>query len=343
MECSEILGRFALPGTVRGCVPYGEGHVNQTFLAETDGGRFILQRISDRAFGDIPGLMENMAAVTAHLRRKDPDPRHSLRLVPTREGENCWRDREGAFWRCSVFVEGGRAPHSPASAPELREAGRAWGRFLWQLGDLPAGSLRETIPHFHDTPAHFRLFREVLQEDPMGKAGELGPEIDFLLEREAPAGELRRRREAGELPLRLTHNDTKLDNLLLDARTGEALCVLDLDTVMPGLSAYDFGDAVRSGAVTGERDRLELALLSAFAEGFREGFPALTAPERESLALGAWTMTVECALRYLTDYLDGGAYFAAPWPGNRLERARSQIRLARDMELRRGEMERAIG
>lgn len=332
-----ILPRFALPGEVTDCVPYGDGHVNQTFLISTSQGRYILQHISDRAFPDVPAVMENISAVTAFLRQKDPRPRHSLHLVRTTDGAGFYRDRGGKYWRMSAFIEGARAP----MAGEFREVGAAWGQFLQQMSDYP-GTLRESIPRFHDTPHRFRLFHEAIEADPDGRVREVGAEIDFFLEREAKAGRLEAMKAAGELPVRITHNDTKADNLLLDAATGEMLCVLDLDTVMPGLAAYDFGDAIRSGSLAGGRKALDTDMLAAFASGFLDACPILTAPERETLSLGVWTMTLECGLRYLTDYLDGGRYFAARIPDRRMERVHVHQRLLLDMERRRSELDAAI-
>ena len=341
MEPMEVLSHFALSGAALDCSPYGNGHINATFLARTTAGRYILQRISARAFADIPGLMDNIAAVTAHLRQKDPDPRHSLRLIPTREGGWFWREEDGECWRCTAFVEGSRTPLALLSPAEFREIGGAWGRFLALLSDFPVDALRRTGPCYHDAPERYRQFRAALENDPLDRAGALGSEIEGYLFRETDAAQLQTLLDAGELPLRLTHNDTKMDNILLDTATGRALCVLDLDTVMPGLIAYDFGDAVRSQAVNG-RGCVDTQMLSAFAGGFLGAYPELTRPERESLALGVWTMTVECGLRYLTDYLEGERFFAVRRPGQCLERARAHLRLARDMERRRGEMERSI-
>ena len=345
------LAQFALAGRVLSCKPHGQGHINRTYLAQTEGGRrYILQRISRAAFRDIPALMENVAAVTGYLSRRMEDPRACLHLVPTRSGGTWYRDGEGEYWRVYDFIEDSICLQAPETPADFVQSAVAFGGFQRQLQAFPAEKLHETIPNFHNTPDRYRKFRAALQADALGRAAAVEPEIRFLLEREERAGTLQQLRQRGELPLRVTHNDTKLNNVMLDAASRKALCVIDLDTVMPGLVAYDFGDSIRFGAATGPEDekdldriRMSLPLYEAFARAFVPACGGLTAAERESLPLGAWTMTLECGLRFLTDYLEGDRYFAVARPEHNLDRARTQLKLAADMEEKWDEMKRIIG
>ncbi len=345
------LAQFALAGRVLSCKPHGQGHINRTYLAQTEGGRrYILQRISRAAFRDIPALMENVAAVTGYLSRRTEDPRACLHLVPTRSGGTWYRDGEGEYWRVYDFIEDSICLQAPETPADFVQSAVAFGGFQRQLQAFPAETLHETIPNFHNTPDRYRKFRAALQADALGRAAAVEPEIRFLLEREERAGTLQQLRQRGELPLRVTHNDTKLNNVMLDAASRKALCVIDLDTVMPGLVAYDFGDSIRFGAATGPEDekdldriRMSLPLYEAFARAFVPACGGLTAAERESLPLGAWTMTLECGLRFLTDYLEGDRYFAVARPEHNLDRARTQLKLAADMEEKWDEMKRIIG
>ena len=345
-----VLREFALCGKPLSCRPYGQGHINRTYLVDTEGGRrYILQRISRAAFHDIPALMENVAAVTAYLARRTDDPRACLHLVPTRSGGTWFRDDGGEFWRVYDYVEDSLCHQAPETPEDFVQSAVAFGGFQRQLQGFPAEMLHETIPDFHNTPDRYRKFRAALAADALGRAAEAEPEISFLLEREERAGTLQRMRESGALPLRVTHNDTKLNNVMLDAATRKALCVIDLDTVMPGLVAYDFGDSIRFGAATGPEDeknldRIEMSLLlyEAFARAFVPACGDLTEAERESLPLGAWTMTLDCGLRFLTDYLEGDHYFAVSRPEHNLDRARTQLKLTADMERKREAMEKQI-
>ena len=254
-----ILSRFSLQGRPLTCERYGQGHINLTYLVTTDSGRrYILQRLSRAAFHDIPALMRNVAAVTGFLAARSTDPRQTLHLIPTRDGENWVRDEAGEAWRVYDYVEDSICLQVPESPEDLYESAIAFGSFQRMLADFPAETLHETIPNFHNTPDRYRIFRETLAADPMGRAAGIQREIDFVLAREEEAGALQRMRESGELPLRVTHNDTKLNNVMLDCRTRKALCVIDLDTVMPGLVAFDFGDSIRFGASTGPEDERDL-------------------------------------------------------------------------------------
>ena len=338
----EVLRCFQLNGHPVSCVRYGEGHINRTYLVTTDRPqRYILQRISRAAFHNIPALMQNIASVTAFLTARNPDPRASLHLIPTLDGGLWIQDAEGEYWRVYDFIEDSICLQAPENAEDFFQSGVAFGSFQRMLHDFPAETLYETIPNFHNTPDRYRLFHETLREDRMNRAAGVGREIDFVLAREAESSRLIEMHRHGELPLRVTHNDTKLNNVMLDRRSRRALCVIDLDTVMPGFVAYDFGDSIRFGASTAAEDEreldrvgLDLALYRRFCEGFIPACGELSTQEIETLPIGAKLMTLECGLRFLTDYLDGDRYFATARPGHNLDRARTQFKLVEETERR---------
>jgi len=328
-----VLSNFALSAPAVSCAPLGGGLVNRSFLVTcADGTRCVLQRVSRAAFPDPAGLMRNFAAVTRALAAQEPDPRRCLRLIPTRGGRDWYADGEGEAWRMMNYVENSVCPERTGSPADLAACGEAYGRFLHALRDFPADTLCEPIPRFHDTPDRFRLLREAAEADVCRRAGAVREELAFALEREAEAGRLVRLRDAGFLPVRVTHNDTKCANVLLDAATRRPLCVVDLDTVMPGLTAWDFGDAIRSGA--GRSGRLELPLCRAFAHGYLSACGALTEAELRSLPQGVWTMALECGIRFLTDFINGDKYFHITYETQNLDRARMQLALVRDAERR---------
>ena len=336
----EILSRFALKGTAVFGVRYGKGHINETYLVTTDYGRsYILQRINETVFKNVDGLMHNVEAVTDFLRSREADERAVLRLVKTVDGQPYLRHRDTTAWRVYVFVEDAICLQAPETAEDFYQSAVAFGRFQQLLSDFPAEKLVETIPNFHNTKDRYRQFYEVLRKDPMGRAKDVQAEIDFAIQHEKEAGMLVELLEAGKLPLRVTHNDTKLNNVMLDAATRTALCVIDLDTVMPGSSLYDYGDSIRFGAATGEEDaynaqkvELDLKLFESYTRGFLSACPGLTALEVELLPMGAKIITLECGLRFLTDYLDGDHYFANRRPGQNLDRCRTQFHMVADME-----------
>ena len=325
---------------------FGHGHINHTLKVVTDTGDiYILQKINKYVFKDPVKLMENAAAVTEFLRKKVERPENALEFIPTADGSFCYEDPQGEFWRMYRFV-GGFCLEAPESPEDFYQSAIAFGQFQYQLADFPAETLTETIPEFHNTIDRYRIFRGVLERDPMGRAAEVRQEIQFLLDREDRAGTLQRMRESGELPLRVTHNDTKLNNVLLDENTRTPLCVLDLDTVMPGLAAYDFGDSIRFGAATAAEDEKDLSkmtvdldLFRIYTEGFVKACPTLTPMELKMLPMGAWTMTLEVGLRFLTDYLDGDHYFKTAYAGHNLDRSRTQLKLVWDMEQKWAKME----
>ena len=346
----QVLNLFCLDSCPVSCERYGEGHINLTFLVVTETGkRYILQRLSRAAFSDIPGLMRNVTAVTEFLSARNTDPRSSLHLVPTKTGTTWCRDDAGEYWRVYDFVEDSLCLQTPESPLDFYQSAVAFGRFQNQLRDFPAETLCETIPNFHNTPDRYRKFHLAIEANAAGRLAEVEPEVRFLLAREAEAGTLQRMRDRGQLPVRVTHNDTKLNNVMLDASTRLPLCVIDLDTVMPGLVAYDFGDSIRFGASTAAEDekdlskvRMSLDLFETYAEGFIPACGGLTAAELESLPLGARTMTLENGMRFLTDYLEGDHYYHISYPEHNLDRCRTQLKLVSDMEQKQEQMAAVI-
>ena len=329
---------------------YGDGHINRTYLVICEKGeRYILQRISTAAFHDIPGLMENISGICAALDKEGSDPRSCLHLVPVSDGSLWLTDEQGEYWRMYEFISDSMCLQEAETPSDFYESAVAFGRFQRMLRDYPSSTLHETIPDFHNTIDRYRIFREAIAEDTCGRAACVQKEIAFFLDREEAGGRLQRMREKGELPVRVTHNDTKLNNVLLDQSTRKALCVIDLDTVMPGLVAYDFGDAIRFGASTGAEDekdlskiRLDLGLFETFASGFIPECGGLTDLEISTLPLGAMIMTLENGVRFLTDYLKGDVYYSIARPEHNLDRARTQIRLVEDMERKWEDMNAVI-
>ncbi|MGN1019684.1 MAG: phosphotransferase enzyme family protein [Aristaeellaceae bacterium] len=350
----QALSAFDLGGAAISAGAYGNGHINDTFLVKTPGRDYILQRINTDIFADPAGLMANITAVTAHLgqriRARGGDPlRQTLTVVPTRRGEAFHRDENGC-WRVYVFVTGS-VTHETADTPAMLEsAGRAFGAFVMDLGDFPAHTLHETIPDFHNTPARLRQLQDAIARDAAGRAKDVQPEIDAALAFAGETDALVHQLEAGVLPLRVTHNDTKLNNILFDAQTDQGMCVIDLDTVMPGLIAYDFGDAIRVGGNTtteGDPDvshvDVHLANFAAFTRGLLETVPdLLTDAEAASLVTGAKLMTWEVASRFLADHLNGDVYFHIHYPGQNLDRARNQIALVQAIHRHQAEMEAIV-
>jgi Ser/Thr protein kinase RdoA (MazF antagonist) len=351
MNMLSILDRFQLEGAPVSCERYGSGHINETYLVVTQAPhRYILQKINRRIFQDVPALMENILAVTSYLARRDPDPRHVLTLVSAADGKAYCRDEEGESWRVYEFVTGGICLDRAESAADFYQSAVAFGRFQTMLSDFPAHTLHETIARFHDTPARFGALHRAMEQDAALRRRKVAEEIEFALQREAEAALLMRLLSEGALPLRVTHNDTKLNNVILDEKTRTPLCVIDLDTVMPGLVANDFGDSIRFGASTAAEDEVDLDRVSLslpLYETYVRGFLGacgqhLTPREVETLPLGAKLMTLENGVRFLTDYLEGDHYYAIHRPGHNLDRCRTQFRLVRDMERKWNEMNEAV-
>ena len=357
----EVLGAFDFGAPVVGAIRFGQGHINDTFVVHTQPEdvccrRFILQRMSPAAFKRPDQLMENIIGVTEYLgreiRRNGGDrEREALEVIRPKNGEPYYTDEGGGAWRLYPFVEG-TICYQTAETPELFAAsGRAFGRFQRLLQGYPAQMLHETIPHFHDTEDRLRKLKEAVAADSMGRVKECQPEIDFMLARESDCSVALQALRDGTLPLRVTHNDTKLNNVLMDAKTGEGICIIDLDTVMPGLSINDFGDSIRFGANHSAEDEtdlskvnLDLELFAAYTEAFLEGAGGtLTEKEIELLPWGAKLMTLECGIRFLTDYLVGDEYFHISRERQNLDRCRTQCKLVADMEAHWDELCAIVG
>lgn len=346
----EVAAQFQTEGGAVEHAPYGNGHINDTFLVVCETGegrrkRYILQRMNRSIFKMPQQLMENVVNVTEYLRgiiaKRGGNPdRETLNVVKTKDGSNYYLDGQGDYWRMFLFVEQTVCLEKVESAKDFYDSAVAFGNFQKMLSDYPAQTLHETIPNFHNTPSRFSDFRRAVREDKMGRAAQAKEEIEFALAREKDTRVLTDMLEAGELPLRVTHNDTKLNNILFDADTKKAICIIDLDTVMPGLSHYDFGDSIRFGASTGAEDEkdldkieMDLSLFEAFTKGYLEGCGgSLTEKEIEMLPMGAKLMTYECGIRFLADFLEGDTYFKIHRDGHNLDRARTQFKLVKDME-----------
>ena len=340
---------FRLNGQPVSCVAFGHGHINETLKITTDTGKeYVLQRINQYVFKDPVKVMANACAVTDFLRQKSGDPNAALHFIPTAQGQYYHRDPQGEFWRMYDFVDG-FCLDAPKSDADFYESALAFGNFQEMLSDFPAHTLYETIPEFHNTIDRYRLLREAIAADNVGRRKDVEAEIQFALRREEVGGTLQRMRLNGELPLRVTHNDTKLNNVLLNKDTRKGLCVLDLDTVMPGLSLYDFGDSIRFGAATAAEDapdpsktKLDLHLFEVYTRGFLTAAHSLTQKEVEMLPMGALIMTLEVGIRFLKDYLDGDLYFGIAYPEHNLVRARTQFALVADMERKWDEMQQIV-
>lgn len=346
----EAAGAFNTEGEMVSCKRYGSGHINDTFKLVC-GRPYILQRMNDDIFKDPVSLMRNIEGVTTFLRQEviknggDPD-RETLNLVKTKDRNSFYVDSKGNYWRMYLFIEGATCYNLVEKPEDFYQSGKAFGHFQRLLSRYPAKELSETIPGFHDTPKRFERFKKVVEEDICHRAADVQQEIQFVMDRGNDMGLAMDMLAKGELPLRVTHNDTKLNNIMIDDVTGEAICIIDLDTVMPGLSIFDFGDSIRFGANTAEEDETDLAkvslslpLFEIYTKGFLEGCAgSLTEAEIRMLPQGARLMTLECGMRFLTDYLEGDVYFKISREKHNLDRCRTQFGLVADMEKKWKEM-----
>lgn len=346
----EAIQNFCFSGKLVSQDPYGSGHINDTYLLvfeEPGQGRNkkILQHLNREIFAKPVELMENIMHVTTYLRERiiekggDPD-RETLNLVPALDGKAYYIDSEGEYWRAYQFITGASCYDQVERPEDFYQSAYSFGNFQRMLADYPADTLHETIPGFHDTKARFAAFRRAVEEDACRRAESVKKEIEFAFAREDMTGVLGEMLERKEMPLRVTHNDTKLNNIMIDDTTGKGICVIDLDTVMPGLAVNDFGDSIRFGASTAAEDEKDLdkvqcdmGLFETYTRGFIEGCGgSLTAKELEMLPMGAKVMTFECGIRFLADYLEGDNYFKIHREGQNLDRARTQFKLVEDME-----------
>ena len=354
MEYSEqdigtVIENFQIEGKLTECIPYGSGHINDTFrltfLRNASRIRYILQRMNKKIFLNPVGLMENILGVTSWLKKKiienggDPD-RETLNVVPARDGKSYFLDGNKDYWRVYYFIEGATSFDQVEKNDDFYQSAVTFGHFQQMLSDYPADTLHETIPDFHNTANRFDKFENAVKTDCVGRAASVQAEIAFVRSNSNMAYILGNMQKAGELPLRVTHNDTKLNNIMIDDATGKGICVIDLDTVMPGLAANDFGDSIRFGASTGAEDETDLSniecsmeLFELYTKGFIEGCGGkLSEKELDTLPLGAMVMTYECGMRFLTDYLEEDHYFKIHREGQNLDRARTQFKLVADMQ-----------
>lgn len=358
-DFEEVLGSYDFSGSLISKEAYGSGHINDTFLLryqeEEKEKKYILQRVNNEIFPKPVEVMENILGVTSHLKEKiikaggNPE-RETLNVIVTKENTPYFVDSSENYWRVYKFIEDACSYDRVENPKDFYESAVLFGRFQGLLSDYDAESLHETISGFHDTKARFQVFKEVVFADIMGRAAEASEEIAFVLAREEVANYFTNLIDAGELPLRVTHNDTKLNNIMMDSATRKGICVIDLDTVMPGLVMNDFGDSIRFGASTGAEDekdlskvKCDLELFELYVRGFMEGCAGkLTPREVELLPMGAKIMTFECGMRFLTDYLQGDTYFKIHREGHNLDRCRTQLKLVADMEEKWDRMESIV-
>ena len=356
---NEVLKNFMIEGALCSVSRYGHGHINDTFLvitkADASQNKYILQRINHSIFKEPLRLMKNISLVTSFLKKEiektgGDERREVVTIIDTMDQDVVHRDTEGAYWRMYLFIDDADCFEQVQDSNAFYQSAVAFGRFQKLLQNFDASQLYEVIPDFHHTPLRFERFQKVVEENRRNRVDLVIPEIEFFLSREHDMKLCRRYLEENKLPIRVTHNDTKLNNVMIDKKTGNGLCVIDLDTVMPGLSIFDFGDSIRFGANTSVEDEkdlsrvsLDLNLFEQYSKGFLEGCDgSLTEEEIRMLPYGAKTMTLECGMRFLTDYLEGDIYFKTARDGHNLDRCRTQIELVRDMERKWDQMEQII-
>lgn len=351
----EALAAFKTAGTVKSCIPYGNGHINDTYLVvcSVPAGekRYILQAVNTEVFKDPEGLMKNIEAVTEFLRDKGCGERETLRLIKTVDQCSHYTDNDGGCWRMYDFVENSICLELPESNEDFYQCAVAFGKFQRLLNDFPVKMLTETIPDFHNTPKRYSDFLRAVEDDACGRAASCAEEIEFIKRREAFYSVLKENEVNGLLPLRVSHNDTKCNNVMLDGEKRTALCVIDLDTVMPGYSVTDFGDSIRFGAATAPEDEknldkmhFSLEKFEIYTKGYLDGCGGMLCDsEIMLLPEGAKIMTLECGMRFLADYLSGDTYFKTAYPEHNLVRCRTQLKLVSEMEEKWGEMKAAVG
>ena len=349
-ELDNVIREIGFPGPVLSCKAFGNGHINDTFSVycrQADGStsRYVLQRINHEIFKNPMQVMENVTRITTFLKDKiergggDPS-RETLSFLPMPGGNYCYRDSIGSYWRSYRFIENAVSFDQVERSEDFYQSAVAFGRFQFLLSDFDAGNLHETIKNFHNTPVRYQAFLDAVKRDPLGRAASVREEIEFVRKREKDMGAITTLLNKKEIPLRVTHNDTKLNNVLFDEKSRRAICVIDLDTVMPGTVLIDFGDSIRFGASTGEEDEpdlskiwFDLALFETYTRGYLKGCSnSLTPTEVEMMPMGAKLMTLECGMRFLTDYLEGDTYFKIQREGHNLDRCRTQFKLVADME-----------
>lgn len=355
----EAIEAIDFKGEIEEVKAFGNGHINDTFLVKTREGdkeeKYILQRINHGIFKDVEKLMENYCSVCDYLKevvkKRGGDPhRETITVVPTKSGKSFLKDSKGNYWRGILFIKDSLTVEVIECKEDFYKTGKAFGDFQNMLSAYKADTLFESIPNFHNTKERFKTFLEAVEKDEAGRKNEVEAEINFILEREGDTAVLVNMLQAGELPLRVTHNDTKIGNIILDKDTKEGICIIDLDTIMPGLSLYDFGDAIRSGATYAAEDEkdlgkvyIDLELFEAFTQGFIEGSDnVLTSKEIEMLPTGAKVIILEQGIRFLTDYLNGDVYYKTSYEKQNLDRTKTQLKLVADMESKWSELNEIV-
>ena len=351
---NEIAKKFNLPGKIISCINFGSGHINNTFLLEMADGcenrKYILQAINTNVFKNICAVMENIDRVTAHIKESASDGEKIINFLKSEDGHTYYIDENKTFWRIYEFIDNSVSIDLPESDEDFYQCALAFGKFQKALNDFPAESLHEIIPDFHNTPKRYKDFLQSVSEDRSGRAHLVKPEIDFIKARADFYPVLFENHSAGKLPLRVSHNDTKCNNVLLDNTTRKALCVIDLDTIMPGFSVTDFGDAIRFGASTAAEDekdlskvKLDMEKFRVYTKGFLDGCGGLLSDsEIMLLPEGAKMMTIECGMRFLADFIDGDRYFKTAYPEHNLDRCRTQLKLVSEMEDHWDEMKSCV-
>ena len=334
---------------------FGEGHINSTYLLNFSSGKYILQRINNDIFKNVENLMSNILLVTDHIGKKvisrggNPE-RETIKFIMTKSGKPYVMGDDGSYFRLYKFIDDVDVYQMVENEEQFYSAAKAFGRFQNDLSDFKADKLYETIPNFHDTKKRFENLKAAIEADVVGRKKDVLGDIEFALLREKETNIVVEAIKNGEIPLRVTHNDTKLNNVLFKKGRNEALCVIDLDTVMPGSLLYDFGDSIRFGASSAVEDETDLdkvycdlELFAAFTKGFLEEVGKnMTMKEIELLAFSAKLMTYECGIRFLTDYLSGDTYFRIHKPSHNLDRARNQFKLVADMESKMNKMNECV-
>lgn len=360
LNIKEVIDLYGFEGDFAGVEIIRNGHINSTYsvgFSNSDGtqSNYLLQKINTFVFKEPEKLMQNIVGVTSFLREKilsengNPD-RETLTVIPTKDGKNFFYDKTGGCWRCYRYIDDTYTFNTIDNPNVFYSAGKSFGKFQNMLADYPIETLCETIPKFHNTYSRFLDFVTAVKADEAKRADSVKAEIDFVLKRENDTKVLLDLIDKGFLPIKVTHNDTKLNNILFDCATNEGLCIIDLDTVMPGLSLYDFGDSIRFGASTASEDEKDLSKVSMSLELFKayvDGYlsaaaKSLTKSEVENLAFSAKLMTLECGMRFLTDFLNGDKYFKTDYPLHNLDRCRTQLKLVEDMETKMDEMNRIV-
>ena len=336
----DVLQHFGIDGEAE---PFGNGHINDTFVT-VDEPKTVIQKINKSAFPRPDYVMENIVGVTEHIYNKvlaegGDTSRCTIKMIKSTEGLYYYKNHDGEYYRAYHYIGGVKPDDGSIDLDRLYESARAFGNFQRLLADYPADTLHETITDFHNTPVRFCQLKSAIDNNKSGRLDSVKAEVEFALKREAECACVVEKIAEGKIPLRVTHNDTKLNNVLLDEETGVGVCVIDLDTVMPGSLLYDFGDALRFGGSTGAEDEPDLSKIwfdstrfEAFAKGFLETLPSITEEEIKLLPFSVKLMTMECGIRFLADYINGDVYFKTRYPAHNLVRARTQFKLVEDIE-----------